>query len=81
MTLCSLAGGLLLFAWAQVHTPWAFYLIWVLIGASMAGVLYEPAFALLTAVFGPDARRAITALTLGLQALSSDNATCAIIRR
>jgi predicted MFS family arabinose efflux permease len=30
----------------------------------MAGVLYEPAFAVLTAVFGPDARRAITALTL-----------------
>jgi MFS family permease len=64
MSLCSLAGGLLLFAWAQVETPWAFYAIWVLIGASMAGVLYEPAFAVITAVFGPEARRAITALTL-----------------
>ena len=64
MTLCSLAGGLLLCAWAQVETPWGFYLIWVLIGASMAGVLYEPAFAVITAVFGPDARRGITALTL-----------------
>jgi predicted MFS family arabinose efflux permease len=64
MTLCSLAGGLLLFAWAQVDTLWAFYLIWVCIGASMAGVLYEPAFAVITTVFGPDARRAITALTL-----------------
>jgi MFS family permease len=64
MTLCSLAGGLLLLAWAQVETPWAFYLIWALIGASMAGVLYEPAFAVITAVFGPDARRGITALTL-----------------
>jgi MFS family permease len=64
MTLCSLAGGLLLCAWAQVETPWVFYLIWVLIGASMAGVLYEPAFAVITAVFGPDARRGITALTL-----------------
>ena len=30
----------------------------------MAGVLYEPAFAVITAVFGPDARRGITALTL-----------------
>src|SRR5215510_14743083 len=49
---------------AQVETPWAFYLIWALIGASLAGVLYEPAFAVLTATFGPDARRAITALTL-----------------
>ena len=30
----------------------------------MAGVLYEPAFAVITAVFGPEARRGITALTL-----------------
>ena len=64
MTLCSLAGGLLLLAWSQVETPWMFYLIWVCIGASMAGVLYEPAFAVITAVFGPEARRGITALTL-----------------
>lgn len=64
MSLSSLAGGLLLFAWAWVQTPWAFYIIWVLIGASMAGALYEPAFAVITATFGPDARRGITALTL-----------------
>jgi MFS family permease len=64
MTLGSLAAGLLLLAWAQVHTPWAFYLLWVFIGATMAGVLYEPAFTVITAVFGPDARRGITALTL-----------------
>jgi len=64
MTLGSLAGGLLLLAWAGVETPWMFYLIWVLIGVTMAGVLYEPAFAVITAVFGPEARRGITALTL-----------------
>jgi MFS family permease len=64
MTLGSLAGGLLLLAWARVETPWVFYLLWVLIGVSMAGVLYEPAFAVITAVFGPEARRGITALTL-----------------
>jgi MFS family permease len=64
MTLGSLAGGLLLLAWAWVDTPWMFYLIWVLIGVTMAGVLYEPAFAVITAVFGPEARRGITALTL-----------------
>jgi MFS family permease len=64
MTLGSLLGGLLLLAWAQVETPWVFYLIWALIGASLAGVLYEPAFAVITATFGPDARRAITAMTL-----------------
>jgi MFS family permease len=64
MTLGSLAGGLLLLAWAQVETPWAFYLIWALIGATIAGVLYEPAFAVTTATFGAEARRGITALTL-----------------
>src|SRR5262245_52286154 len=64
ITLGSLLGGLLLLAWARVESPWAFYLIWALIGASLAGVLYEPAFAVLTATFGPDARRAITAMTL-----------------
>jgi MFS family permease len=64
MTLGSLLGGLLLLAWARVEVPWAFYLIWALIGVSLAGVLYEPAFAVLTATFGADARRAITALTL-----------------
>lgn len=64
MTLCSLTGGLLLLAWAEVQTPWVFYVIWILLGASMAGVLYEPAFAVITTVFGPEARRGITALTL-----------------
>jgi len=64
MTLGSLAGGLLLLAWAHVETPWVFYLIWIGIGASMAGVLYEPAFAVITATFGADARRGITAMTL-----------------
>jgi MFS family permease len=64
MTLGSLAGGLVLLAWASVETPWVFYLLWILMGISMAGVLYEPAFAVITAVFGPEARRGITAMTL-----------------
>jgi hypothetical protein len=34
MTLGSLAGGLLLLAWAQVETPGVFYLLWVLMGAA-----------------------------------------------
>jgi MFS family permease len=64
MSLGSLVGGLLLLTWAHVETPWAFYLIWVFIGASLAGVLYEPAFAVIMAMFGADARRGITAMTL-----------------
>src|SRR5215470_15655905 len=39
MTLGSLLGGVLLLAWAQVETPWAFYLIWGLLGMTLAGVL------------------------------------------
>jgi MFS family permease len=64
MTLGSLLGGLLLLAWAWVETPWTFYVVWTLIGVSMAGVLYEPAFAVISAAFGADYRRGITALTL-----------------
>src|SRR5262249_60775888 len=64
VTLAAWAGGLLLVVWAHVEIPWVFYLLWVLLGVSMAGVLYEPAFAVITAAFGPDYRRGITALTL-----------------
>lgn len=64
MTAGSLIGGLLLLAWAFVDSPWCFYLIWIFIGASLAGVLYEPAFAVITATFGTEARRGITAMTL-----------------
>jgi len=64
MMLGSLLGALALAAWAAVRAPWAFYLAWALIGVSMAGVLYEPAFAVLTAQFRKDAPRAIIALSL-----------------
>ena len=64
MTLGSCMGGFLLLAWSFVESPWALYLIWVGIGASLAGVLYEPAFAVITATFGAQARRGITAMTL-----------------
>lgn len=64
MTLGSCLGGLLLLAWSLVDSPWVFYVVWVFIGASLAGVLYEPAFAVITATFGAEARRGITAMTL-----------------
>jgi MFS family permease len=64
MALGSLAGGLALIAWAWVSAPWAFYLVWALVGISMSGVLYEPAFAVITAVFGREAPRGIITLTL-----------------
>lgn len=64
MTAGAVAGGLLMVAWSRVETPWAFTLIWAGMGVTMAALLYEPAFAVVTAIFGPDYRRAITAITL-----------------
>ena len=64
MTLGAVAGGLLMVAWSRVGAVWAFYVIWAAMGATMACLLYEPAFAVVTALFGSDYRRAITVITL-----------------
>ncbi len=64
-----LAGGaalaaLGLFAWAAVREPWMFYAVWVVLGASMAMLLYDPAFVVLTKRYPQRYRQGITALTL-----------------
>ncbi len=64
MTGGSLGASLLLAVWSQVEQPVALYAVWLGLGACMAAILYDPAFAVLTQHFGTDARRAITALTL-----------------
>lgn len=64
MTGGSLGASLFLAAWSQVEQPVALYVVWLGLGACMAAILYDPAFAVLTQHFGTDARRAITALTL-----------------
>jgi len=64
MALGSAAAGVLLVALARVETVQALYLVYAGLGACMAAILYEPAFAVLTQAFGTNARRAITALTL-----------------
>jgi len=43
---------------------WVFVLGWAVIGAGMAARLYDPAFATLGRLYGRDARRSISALTL-----------------
>jgi MFS family permease len=66
MTLGSVAGAALVFAWSTVNGLVAFYALWLAIGVVMATVLYEPAFTVVAKHF-PDAgerRRAMTALTL-----------------
>jgi MFS family permease len=64
MTLGSVAGALLVLAWSRVHDLLLFYLVWIGIGLSMASVLYEPAFTVVTKWFRARRRQALTAVTL-----------------
>jgi MFS family permease len=60
----SAVAGLLLIALGFADSIAGLYIIYAGLGVAMAAILYEPAFAVLTHAFGPEARRAITALTL-----------------
>ena len=60
----TVTGVLLLLALSQVVSLWQFCLVWSLLGVTMAGVLYEPCFAILTRTFDKRARAAITRVTL-----------------
>ena len=62
---CGSLGGAALFTLlSQVHALPAFYAIWIGLGFAMSMTLYEPAFAVITASFGGNARKGITVLTL-----------------
>jgi MFS family permease len=63
MTAGSLFGSLLLVAWSQVTSLWAFYLVLAGIGVVMAAALYEPAFAIVATWFRRKRSRALTVLT------------------
>jgi MFS family permease len=64
MTAGSLLGGAMLVWWSLVESPWAFYGVWIGLGAAMSATLYEPAFAVLTRRFPDSYRKRITVLTL-----------------
>ncbi|MDF1823706.1 MAG: MFS transporter [Verrucomicrobiales bacterium] len=64
MTVGSLTGGMGFAALGLVSDPWHFYLIWVVIGAAMATLLYEPAFAAVTVAFGNRYKQGIVLITL-----------------
>lgn len=64
MTLGSIAAWLLLSALSRVESIAGLYVIYAGLGAAMAAILYEPAFAVLARIFRANARRAITRLTL-----------------
>ncbi|MCR9256660.1 MAG: MFS transporter [Alphaproteobacteria bacterium] len=60
----SVIAAALLVALSQVTSLFAFYAVWAALGLTMAAILYEPCFALLTVRYGDGARRAITQVTL-----------------
>jgi MFS family permease len=64
MTLGSLLGGGALVTMGSQANPAAYLICWIILGASMATLLYEPAFAVITEAFGPQYRRGITLITL-----------------
>jgi sugar phosphate permease len=64
MTAGSIAGTLLMLAWARVDTLPGFYLIWVGIGLAQSVTLYEPAFATLMRWFERDRGRAMLLVTI-----------------
>jgi MFS family permease len=64
MSAGSVLAVLLLLAWSRVETLAQLYLVWALIGAVMALVLYEPAIAVITVWFERQRTRALTAMTL-----------------
>ena len=52
-----------MFAWSQVESLAMFYVIWIGLGACQSVTLYEPAFAVITRVYGPRYRQAILVMT------------------
>lgn len=64
MTAGSLLGATMLMLLGMTTSLPAFYAVWVGLGIAMSAVLYEPAFAVITACFGTHARKGITTLTL-----------------
>ncbi len=63
MTLGSVAAALLVVAWSRVTDLVAFYLVWTGIGVAASCVLYEPAFAIVSAWFVRRRSLALTVLT------------------
>jgi MFS family permease len=64
MALASAVGGAALLLMAQTASPALYQLSWALLGTAMAGLLYDPAFAVITQAFGSEYRRGITLVTL-----------------
>jgi len=63
MTGGSLLAALLMLAWSRVDSLPVFFALWIGLGACQAVLLYEPAFAVITRVYGPRYKQAILLMT------------------
>jgi len=63
MTIGACAAVLLTLGWSRVQNLTTFYIVWIGIGAAMALVLYEPAFAVVATWFRQKRGQALTILT------------------
>ncbi|MFZ5780954.1 MAG: MFS transporter [Pseudomonadota bacterium] len=63
MTGGSLLAALLMLLWSRVDSLPVFYALWIALGACQAVLLYEPAFAVITRVYGPRYKQAILLMT------------------
>lgn len=63
MTGGSLLAAILLLVWSRVESLPVFYAMWIGLGACQAVILYEPAFAVITRVYGPRYKQAILLMT------------------
>ena len=64
MACASAVGGVGLVLMGLAPSPAAYVAAWLMLGAAMAGLLYDSAFAVVTHTFGPHYRRGITLITL-----------------
>jgi MFS family permease len=63
MTGGSLAAAALMVVWARIDSLAVFYAMWIGLGACQSVLLYEPAFAVITRVYGPRYKQAILLMT------------------
>ncbi|MBL6651829.1 MAG: MFS transporter [Reyranella sp.] len=63
MTGGSMLAAVLLVLWSRIGSLPLFYAMWIGLGACQAVLLYEPAFAVITRVYGPRYRQAILFMT------------------
>ncbi|SVA79271.1 uncharacterized protein METZ01_LOCUS132125, partial [marine metagenome] len=64
MTGSVITGALLILLLPSVNLIWQFYVVWILIGITLSGCLYEPCFSYLTKTYKENAKSPIIMVTL-----------------